>query len=158
MKRGLLILVAMLAALVLGSGVAFAATIVGTNNADTRTGTVNRDVMYGLGGNDSLNGRGGNDEVYGGPGNDGVSGGASTTSGQNELYGGSGADTITADLPAAFDEVYGGSGNDRIYAADGLYDYVDCGLYASPNSSAPDTDTVYADAGDEIVECEIINP
>jgi Ca2+-binding RTX toxin-like protein len=177
MKRGIIMLAAMLAALVLGSGVALAATIVGTNNADTRTGTANRDLMYGLGGNDILRGLDGNDEIHGdagsdqnlngGPGNDEVSGGsggdviaggASTTSGQNELYGGSGADTIVADVPGAYDEVYGGSGNDLIFVADGLYDYVDCGHYASPNSSASDSDTIYADAGDEVVECENTNP
>ena len=175
MKRGMMMLATMLAALVLGSGVALAATIVGTNNADTRTGTVNRDVMYGLGGNDSLDGRGGNDEiqggvggdfplnggggndeVYGGSGSDGISGGASTSDGQNELYGGSGADTITADTPAAYDEVYGGSGNDLIFAEDNLFDYVDCGRYAGPNLSTLDSDTVYADPQDEVISCEYV--
>lgn len=48
-------------AVVIGSGVALAATIVGTNGNDTRNGTANRDVMYGLGGSDRLHGRAGNE-------------------------------------------------------------------------------------------------
>src|SRR5918997_1440683 len=126
MKRGLLILVAMLAAMVLGSGVALAATIVGTNNADTRSGTVNRDTMYGLGGNDTLKGLGGNDEIHGDAGND------------ENLNGGFWQEEVSA-----------GSGNDTIYASyDNAVDTIDCGKYASPNSISDDYDTVYADAFD----------
>ena len=154
MRRTVLLLTAIAAALVLGSGVAHAATLVGTNRADNLQGTSNSDKIYGLNGGDTLNGRGGNDEISGDAGNDGIVGGASTTSGQNELYGGSGADYISADMPAAYDEVYGGSGDDTIFADDGRYDYVNCGRYSSPGSFVLDNDIVYVDSTDEVVGCE----
>lgn len=72
MRRTILTFTMLLTTLLLGSGVALAATIVGNGGDDTRKGTANRDVMYGLGGNDSLNGRGGNDEIDGGADSDTV--------------------------------------------------------------------------------------
>jgi len=153
------------------SGVAWAATIVGTNGDDTRRGTEARDFMYGLNGDDDLRGRGGNDLIEGGAGRDILRGqerndevwggsaideiylGTSPTSGQDEGYGGSGADFIDADN-GTFDEVYAGSGNDFIVADDGAGDVVDCGTYASPTSSASDFDSIDADAADILTECE----
>jgi Ca2+-binding RTX toxin-like protein len=171
MKRVVLLVAAIAIAVVLASGVAWAATIVGTNGDDTRTGTENRDFMYGLNGDDTLVGRGGNDviegggdrdilrggdgndEVSGGPGRDEIYLGASSVIGQNEAYGGSGADFINADN-GTFDEVYAGSGSDFIDADDGTPDVVDCGMYESPTSANADYDSIDVDSVDQIEDCE----
>jgi Ca2+-binding RTX toxin-like protein len=154
MKRTILTIAAVLTALVLGSGVALAATIVGTNGDDTRNGTVNRDVMYGLGGKDTLNGREGNDEIDGGAGNDPnltgstgndeVSGGSGLDSlrgndGNDILYGGNGADDISAGTATAFaqNEMYGGPGADTI------------------NAQSPAAfDEVYGGSGNDVIDAE----
>ena len=171
MRRILLLVAAIAMAVVVASGVAWAATIVGTNGDDTRTGTENRDFMYGLNGDDTLVGRGGddviegggqrdilrggdgNDEVSGGPAHDEIYLGASTAFGHNEAYGGSGRDDIGA-ANGAFDEVYAGSGSDFIAADDGTADVVDCGTYESPTSSIKDYDSINVDAFDQIEDCE----
>ncbi|MBA2345316.1 MAG: hypothetical protein H0V83_09575 [Rubrobacter sp.] len=159
MGRVSLMITTMLVALVLGSGVALAATIVGTNGDDTRNGTANRDVMYGLGGDDILRGRGGNDEIDGGANGDMyLSGGA----GNDEVSGGSGADGLFGG--DGFDLLYGGNGADGIYADDDVLDYIDCGIYRSPGTTVLDNDTVYADRiadgdlfDDILYDCETIN-
>jgi serralysin len=171
MRRILLMVAVVAVALVVASGVAWAATIVGTNGDDTRLGTENRDFMYGLNGDDTLKGlagndviegggdrdilRGGdgNDEVSGGPGRDEIYLGASSVIGQNEAYAGSGADFIAA-ANGTFDEVYAGSGSDLIYADDGTPDVVDCGTYESPTSANADYDSIDIDAVDQIEDCE----
>jgi len=161
MRQGLLTM----AAVVVGSGVAFAATIVGTNRADTRSGGASGDpALNGAPGNDNIEGGSDADVLSGGNGGDGISGGAFVAAGANELYGGPGADTITADMPAAFDEVYGGSGDDLIFAEDDIPDFIECGVYASPNSVFLDDDTVFADrvsdgdpVSDILFNCETVN-
>jgi Ca2+-binding RTX toxin-like protein len=78
-RRATLVLVAMVAVLVVGSGVALAKTIngndrdnvlFGTERADTIRGFGGEDVIFGLDGGDTLNGGRGQDEVFGGNGND----------------------------------------------------------------------------------------
>jgi RTX calcium-binding nonapeptide repeat (4 copies) len=75
----MLLLVAMVVALVVGSGVALAKTIngndrdnvlFGTERADTIRGFGGEDVIFGLDGGDTLIGERGQDEVFGGNGND----------------------------------------------------------------------------------------
>lgn len=106
-------LVVMGLGLVLGSGVAFAAAIAGTQNNDTLTGTLDADFIYGLNGRDIISGRAGSDEIYGGAGGDRLVGNL----GNDEIYGGSG-----------LDELFGGVGNDFINSADNdVPDSVDCG-------------------------------
>ncbi len=82
MKRTLVLLAAMLAALMAASGVAFAVSKVcptgttlqnpcsGTTGIDTLIGTSGPDYMRGLAGNDKISGGGGNDTTDGGGGND----------------------------------------------------------------------------------------
>lgn len=154
MRRVSMMVMTMLAALVLGSGVALAATIVGTNGDDTRNGTTNRDVIYGLGGNDTLRGRGGNDEIdggtgsdpnlSGGTGNDEVSGGSGPDflygyEGGDVLYGGNGSDIVSGgDAPTAGqNELYGGPGADGITA--------DIPAASDDVYGGSGNDTVYAD-------------
>jgi hypothetical protein len=47
MRRGLLLMATMLTALLMGSGIAFAAAIILTNGDDTRSGTDNDDIISG---------------------------------------------------------------------------------------------------------------
>jgi len=122
-RRAVLVLSAVLAAMVLSSGVALAANItcqvnvycLGTNKADTLKGTAERDyingrgsadVLKGLGTGDRLFGKGGADGLFGGDGPDFLVGGV----GNDELDGGGGAngyffgpdwgkDSITDDTP-----------------------------------------------------------
>jgi Ca2+-binding RTX toxin-like protein len=112
--------------------------------------------LTGGSGNDTL--IGGNTQTtpdtnvfYGGNGHDTISFG----NGFAEAYGGPGEDTIDADN-GLFDDIDGGSGDDTIKAADGVKDIVDCGEFASPFSSASDTDTADIDEGLDVIEdCEI---
>ena len=99
MKRTLLALTAILAALALSSGVALAATIIcqpgadclGTKNADTLEGTAGQDHIYGRVGGDTLKGLGGFDVLYGQGGNDKLFGGSE----RDFLTGGPGKDSIS---------------------------------------------------------------
>jgi Ca2+-binding RTX toxin-like protein len=128
-KRAIVLLTTMAAVMVLGSGVALAATTIhcpnnsaggtpstylycnGTSLADTMDGSDLIDYMLGNGGNDTMHGYGGNDYyLEGGNGSDHLYGDAG---GDEDLWGGAysgGAYNDTSD-----DYVYGGSGADHIY-------------------------------------------
>ena len=75
MRRLVLLLTVMAAALVMASGVALAVTKIGTNGNDVLKGTDGKDNLIGLGGQDDLFGKGGSDNLVGGPGKDNVLGG-----------------------------------------------------------------------------------
>ena len=64
---------------------------------------------------------------------------------EDHLWGGGGNDTVTGN--GGSDSLSGGEGNDTIQARDGVSDRVDCG---------PGTDTVVADAADQVVNCESV--
>jgi Ca2+-binding RTX toxin-like protein len=154
MRRTVLLLTVMGLALVLASGLAWAATKTGTRRQRQPPGTADNDRMYGLDGNDTLDGRGGNDEIsggagvdtlygkagndemYGGSGNDKLYGGGSadTFGGDEWMYGGSGDDIL--DFKYSYAEAYGGPGKDTLYANNGLEDEV----YGGTGN-----DTMYAD-------------
>lgn len=105
------------AAILVASGVAVAATMVGTEGNDTLNGTQGDDTMSGYGGSDWFNASGGSDVVYGGPGNDTTGGGA----GADKLHGQEDNDTMN-DGPStevAVDELYGGPGDDKVNAGAG---------------------------------------
>jgi hypothetical protein len=110
MKRAILLLAAMAVALGLASGIALAATIVGTDNNETLIGTRYADYIRANGGADVVRGRGGPDQLYG-------------NGGQDRIYGGFGKG----------DRLHGGGGDDRLFSTDifsqsGAYrDVVDCG-------------------------------
>jgi Ca2+-binding RTX toxin-like protein len=112
--------------LVLGSGVALAATIIncpndpstgspatelycyGTSMADTMSGSELADAMYGLGGADTMHGNIGSDYLVGDNGSDHIYGDAG-----NDVWlfgGGNDASPDKSD-----DYVHGGSGDDRLF-------------------------------------------
>src|SRR5215213_8915846 len=174
-RRAMLMLVAMVGALVVGSGVALAATTInctsnpclGTSGANVLNGTPNPEIMRALAGNDLVKGFGGSDEMYGGDGGDGSADGTDFTNtditnlegaeDSDKVYGEGGADYIDAasnDKPLEsqtppVDRSFGGPGNDRIYAVDGNEDIIRCGAGAN--------DRARIDAEDnDITGCETI--
>ncbi len=113
-SRAILLLALMVTALVVASGVAWAATIscpnrsgnlcVGTSQADTMTGRDRADDMRGREGGDLMRGAGGQDVMIGQEGADTVSG----QDGPDTLAGGLGKDTLS-----------GAKGKDRLSGAEG---------------------------------------
>ena len=158
--------VAMVVALVVGSGAALAATIScdggrceGTRGPDKLTGSPLRDVMYGFGADDKLYGNRGGDEMYGGSGKDVLRGGRGDDdmfggpdnddfyggSGADYFYGSSGRDRMTGG--PGRDQLLGGLDDDTIASQDGVFDVVNCG----PGSY----DAVVIDRGlDRVRNCE----
>ena len=154
MRRTILVLAAMAAALLLASGVALAVTKVGGPGDDVLTGTVRSDELYGRGGDDTLAGRkasdalygdAGADILYGDDGDDGLYGDA----GADLLVGGEGEDTIYdgEDYGGPVDRLFGGAGNDTFYPYNqpAGKDFVYCG---------GGTDYVFADRADVLNDCE----
>ena len=98
MRRGTILVGAVVAALLLGQGIALAKRIqcetgsecLGTNGHDTLIGTTTGDVMDGRRGDDTLQGLDGADEIFGNRGNDQILGGP------------------------VIDDIHGGPGNDRL--------------------------------------------
>ena len=110
MKKAILLLAAMAVALGLASGMALAATIVGTDRDETFLGTAYADTIRAKGGADEVRRRGGPDQLYG-------------NAGRDKIYGGFGKG----------DRLHGGFGNDRLISEDifsqsgAFRDVVDCG-------------------------------
>jgi hypothetical protein len=98
-----LLLIWLVVASVTGGGVAWAATIKGSQRADQLSGTPRPDAIFGQGGNDTITGLGGNDLLNGGLGHD-------------SLSGGTGADRIWSAQDGASDTVACGSGADLVNA------------------------------------------
>jgi Ca2+-binding RTX toxin-like protein len=138
-RRAIVLLTTMAVVLVVGSGVALAATIqcvvgttcLGTTAADTMSGTdlgdfmfgkAGADTMHGSGAGDTLQGDKGSDHIYGGSGDDiSLWGGALTATNTNPddsadyVHGGRGNDTIYGGLAqGGVDRLYGEGGNDII--------------------------------------------
>jgi len=118
MRRLILLMTMMTAALVLGSGVALAVTKIGTDGPDHLRGTNGDDNLIGKGGNDILNALAGEDNLLGGRGKDVVVGGRSCcdlgdfSGGEKNLLGGRGNDAVIGGLGS--DKVVGGAGNDLV--------------------------------------------
>ena len=128
-RRAMLVVVAMVGALVVGSGATLAADVlcaanpcVGTRGPDVIGGTDSAETIKASAGNDTVLARGENDLVYGGEGNDLVDG----WPGIDVIYGGpdgdgsaQGTDFSARNLEGGEDSdfVYGGGGNDLIDAA-----------------------------------------
>jgi Ca2+-binding RTX toxin-like protein len=170
--RAIGLLTTMAAVLVLGSGVALAATTIhcpndtsqgtpssylychGTSLADTMVGSDFLDYMDGVGGQDTMHGYGEDDSMEGGKGSDHIYGDAGSDS---FLWGGAsiGANNTPHTYPDNSDDyVHGGSGTDTIYGGfaqggvDRLYgeggdDFIDAS--ARRNSMSPVTK--------EIIDC-----
>jgi Ca2+-binding RTX toxin-like protein len=100
MKKTVVLLAAMAVAVVVASGVALAATSIGTANDEILTGTNQADTIRARGGDDVVLGREGADRLRGG-------------NGEDSLYGGRGADFLYSE---------------DIFSQSGAYrDLVDCG-------------------------------
>ena len=112
MRRMVLLLTVMAAALVLASGVALAVNKVGTDGPDTLRGTNGNDNLSGRGGNDTLFSLDGTDNLAGGTGKDNVLGGDERRPGRGDknLDGGPGNDLLITGLGS--DNADGDSGND----------------------------------------------
>lgn len=135
MRRIVMLLAVMGATLLLGSGMAMAATLFGTTANDTINGTNARDQIFGLQGADTLFGSGGNDEVRGGAGQDKVNGGV----GNDVLSGGKNSDVLIGGPGRDFLNSRGQGDNDAT-------DSVSCGT---------GFDTVAADLRDAVSsDCE----
>jgi Ca2+-binding RTX toxin-like protein len=120
------------------AGVAWAATLVGTDEPDRLIGSPNNDKILGHGGNDKIGGREGDDYIRGGGGNDYIEG----HSGDDHIIPGPGADEHTK----------GGAGNDIMEADDGRQDNVEC--------ASGRNDHAYIDVrpdGDGFGNCEYVN-
>ena len=117
------------------AGIAFAATLSGTDHRDRVRGTAggrDDDTLRGGGGNDRIFSNQGQDEVFGDDGDD-------------DLWSLSRYD-VTGSPDTAGDTLHGGAGNDVFHVRDGEQDLVDCG---------DGTDTVLADAADIVdTSCE----
>jgi Ca2+-binding RTX toxin-like protein len=145
MKRTMMLVVgAMAVALVMASGVAWAATVqcqsrfqgvcLGTPDPDALRGTSERDFIRALAGADLVRGMGGTDGIMGGRGEDTVHGGAGS---DPFLWGGeSGPQGEGPFTDASDDHVYGGAGGDHIL-----------GGYAQGG-----TDHVYGEDGNDYME------
>ena len=130
MRRTILLLTATALAVLLASGLAWAATIQGDGGPNTLVGTASRDVINPFGGNDVVYAKGGNDDVRHSYGND-------------TIYGGAGNDTLRGGFDN--DEIWGGPGKDLI----------DCAYIAS-RDKGEDYDIAHASLVDDdtVVDCK----
>ena len=164
--RGIKVVAASVAMVVVGSGAALAATIPGTPQGEALYGTPEVDKMYGYGGADLIYGYGGSDTVWAGNefvSGDKVLGGAASDrligqQGDDALYGEGGNDRLDGqrndDLlvgGAGEDTFNAGFGADKINARDGWRDVVElC-------NSGPG-DVVYYDRGLDVFIADCVAP
>ena len=160
--RGIKVVAASVAMVVVGSGAAFAATIPGTDAGEALHGTRQVDKIYGYGGADLLYGYAGADSLYGGneagwgdkilggTGGDRLFGG----DGHDALYGERGNDELRGgyrdDLLAGGpgeDVLDGGPGADEVDARDGQKDTIAI-RYG-------EGDVVYYDKGIDVLEAPV---
>ena len=120
MRRVVLILLVMAAALVLASGVALAVTKIGSNGPDTLRGTNGDDDLLGRGGQDNMFSLDGTDNLIGEAGRDNVWAGTERRPGEGDknLQGGSGNDTLHVDDGDINDLAIGGSGSNDVCVVD----------------------------------------
>ena len=173
MRRVILLLTVMAAALVLGSGLALAVNRVGTQGRDFLKGTAGADHLVGKGENDRIFSLAGNDTLIGGPGKDWVWGGGRrslhgdlpvhymSSGGEKHLVGGSGNEVLYGGRGS--DIISGNEGNDLLVGNDFLTDYLSggkVGEYSHPVkdtlSGAGGNDVFWVDndpAGKDVVRC-----
>ncbi len=132
-KKTILLMTSMVSAVLVASGVAWAANIQGTGGDDTLIGTPSRDVLIPYDGNDT---------VYGGKGNDDIR----HSFGNDTIKGGPGNDTLR-----------GGRGNDVIYGGPGK-DLIDCAYLETRASDVADTAYYTPSEGDVVVDCKEAYP
>ena len=128
MRKAILLLVTMVAAVLVAGGVALAGVTKtcptncsGTQDPDTLNGSTNANVIKALGGGDRVHGWRGNDTLYGNPGNDAIYG----DYGDDSVYGGDGDDYVEGGYGQ--DYIDTGEGSDKVGAQDGYKDRIVCG-------------------------------
>ena len=128
MRRAVILLTTVAVAIVVGTGVALAATIrcdgghcSGTDRPDSIFGTDRHDAIFAKDGGDFVSGRGRADNLNGGDGDDELLGGW----GDDWVKGGRHDDAVEGNL--GNDRITGGSGDNVIRAADGMKDLIVCG-------------------------------
>ena len=159
-------LVAMVGILIVGSGVALAASItcaanpcLGTPDPDVIHGTNNPEKIKALAANDRVIAWGANDEIYGDEGNDVVNG----DPGNDTIYGGPDGDgsaegTAFTDLNLEggndSDTVYGGGGADLIDAAANDDSYESAAEPVDKSYGGRGNDIIYAADGNvDVINC-----
>jgi Ca2+-binding RTX toxin-like protein len=159
MRRLFMVLGVMSLVVLVVAGVAIAANVTGTNQADCPlNGTNSNDNMAGLASADCVNAFAGDDNIETGAGNDASQGGTGFdqifgSNGQDRLFGQDGDDTIYGGLGG--DLLGGGSGSDFLVSADGIAgnDTINAG------ESEDDFDICVRDVNgddDEVNDCERI--
>ena len=118
-------------------------SVVGGAGNDSLTGNPQANLLDGGAGDDAIDAGAGNDTLAGGAGNDLIDG----SFGNDSVDGGAGNDRLTGGTGS--DDVRGGAGADSLHGRDGDVDRLDCGA---------DADTVDADTGDTVAECEVGAP
>lgn len=145
------------AAILMASGVAWAATLTGDGNDNTIDGTDSADTIDGKAGADTIRGKGGGDTIYGGEGRDKLyavddSENPADDGGGNYISGNENNDTIVGS-PGA-DELYGARDNDTIDGKGGA-DTIDGGVGADVIHAGPleekDVDTVRGYDGNDTI-------
>lgn len=158
MRGTILLLGSMLAALVVVSGVAWAATTIHCPNdplhigGGTCWGTKGDDVLMGTDGRDEINAAFGDDLVRAGPGPDFISNGESDYSfGEDKNRGERGDDYIVGQLDS--EKHFGGRGDDSIvdYKSAKNLDVIRCGSGRDDVTYNKGLDRVAAD-------CEVLHP
>jgi hypothetical protein len=168
-NRAIVLLTTMAVVLVLGSGVALAATTIhcpndtssgspstylycyGTSMADTMVGSDLLDAMYGEGGQDTMHGYGGSDHLQGGKGSDHLYG---DSGGDYTLWGGDHDLNTDTYNDTSDDYVHGGSGADHIIGGlaqggvDRLY-----GEGGNDSISASQRQAQFSPVTKEIIDC-----
>lgn len=163
MNRTMLLVATMGAALVIASGVAWAApdircaqvattTCEGTNSDERILGTRGHDTILGHDGSDVILGYGDNDDIYGGFGLDKMFG----DTGNDLLRGRGGPDKI--DGGPGEDQTDGETGKDTIEAADGERDSISCGLGSRDKAIVDNADLNNASIEDfvRLTSCETV--
>ena len=158
MRRTILLVGAMLAAPIMVSAAAWAATTIHCPNdplhigGGTCWGTKGDDVLIGTDGRNEINASFGDDLVRAGPGSDFISNGESDYSfGEDENHGGQGADYIVGQLDS--EQHFGGPGDDHIvdYKSGKNLDVIRCGAGRDDVTYNKGLDRVAAD-------CEVLHP
>ena len=168
MRRAILLLTVMAAALVLGSGIALAVNKVGTQGRDFLKGTGGADNLVGRADNDRIFSLAGKDILIGGTGKDLLWGGAirslhhdlpvdyTSSGGEKKLVGGSGNDVLYGGRRS--DIILGNEGNDFLIGNDFLSG--NAGEYSHPvkdTLSGGEGNDVFAvdndPAGKDVVTC-----
>lgn len=139
----------------LGTGVAHAETIRGTDGDDRLTGTPEADRIGGSAGDDTLRGLAGKDRLRGHRGADVVRGNRDRDSldgglGPDRVYGGAGSDDLIGGF--GIDSLYGGTGNDTMYESSRAIHENNRRTGADLFRGGRDDDRIYLGGGADVVQ------